>query len=168
MTEEKIQASASRFSQFYANDVSEKKLNEEVIDLKMIQSSNFGHETLAPLSLLNRISVLNLSGIFPNVRVVLRIFCTIPATVASAERSFSKLKMIKNYLRSTMTQDRLNDLAILSIESDLAREVDFQTLSLPLQQKRQERPRFKILFPLSFKIIDSETLNITFYLIVLI
>ena len=128
MTEEKIQASASRFSQFYANDVSEKKLNEEVIDLKRIHSSNFGHETLAPLSLLNRISVLNLSGIFPNVSVALRIFCTIPATVASAERSFSKLKMIKNYLRSTMTQDRLIDLATLSIESDLAREVDFSEI----------------------------------------
>ena len=39
-----------------------------------------------------------------------------PITVASAERSFSKLKLLKNYLRSTMTQERLNDLATLCVE----------------------------------------------------
>ena len=43
MTEEEIQASTSKFYQFYAKDVSERKLNEEVIDLKRIHSSNFGH-----------------------------------------------------------------------------------------------------------------------------
>jgi len=31
-------------------------------------------------------------------------------SVASAERSFSKLKLIKSYLRSTMSQQRLNEL----------------------------------------------------------
>ena len=125
LTEEEILASTTTFSKLYAKDVSEIKLKEELIDLKRIHSSNIGHEKLAPISLLNKLSMLNLLGIFPNVSVALRIFCTLPATVASAERSFSKLKMIKNYLRSTMSQSRLNDLAILSIESDLAREVDF-------------------------------------------
>ncbi|XP_012844359.1 PREDICTED: zinc finger MYM-type protein 1-like [Erythranthe guttata] len=39
--------------------------------------------------------------------------------VASAERTFSKLKLIKSYLRSTMSQERLNGLAMLSIEKDM-------------------------------------------------
>lgn len=44
-----------------------------------------------------------LNGSFPNITVALRIMLTIPITSASAERSFSKLKLIKNYLRSTVT-----------------------------------------------------------------
>ena len=43
-------------------------------------------------------------------------FLTICVSVASCERSFSKLKLIKSYLRSTMAQARLSSLAILSIE----------------------------------------------------
>jgi hypothetical protein len=39
------------------------------------------------------------------------------STVASAERSFSKLKLLKNYLRS-MSQERLNNLAMCTIERE--------------------------------------------------
>ncbi len=38
----------------------------------------------------------------PDVSTAFKIFLTLPVTVASAKRSFSKLKLIKNYLRSTM------------------------------------------------------------------
>ncbi|TMW83814.1 hypothetical protein EJD97_000681 [Solanum chilense] len=50
---------------------------------------------------------------------------TIPVTVASAERSFSKLKITKSYLRSTMSQERSSGLAILSIEKELLEEIDY-------------------------------------------
>jgi len=62
---------------------------------------------------------------YGNLEIILRIFCTIPVTTASAERSFSKLKIIKNYLRSVMGQERLSNLAILSIEKDIANKIDF-------------------------------------------
>jgi hypothetical protein len=51
-----------------------------------------------------------------------RILFTVPVTVASAERSFSKLKLLKNYLGSTMSQDWLNGLATLCIEKKLLDE----------------------------------------------
>ena len=41
---------------------------------------------------------------------------------ASAERSFSKLKLIKSYLRFIMSQERLSRLIILSIEKKNVRE----------------------------------------------
>jgi len=45
-------------------------------------------------------------------------------TVASAERSFLKLKLIKTFLRSTMSQVRLSSLPIPSIESGRLEDVD--------------------------------------------
>ena len=42
-----------------------------------------------------------------------------PITVASAERTFSKLKLLSNNLRSIMSQERLNSLTILCIEKKL-------------------------------------------------
>ena len=48
------------------------------------------------------------------------LFLTIPVTTASAERSFSKLKLAKNNLRSTIAQERLQGLAFLSIEQGTA------------------------------------------------
>ena len=51
-----------------------------------------------------------------------------PLLGASGERSFSKLKLIKTYLRSTMTQERLSDLAILSIEKKLLYEVELEAV----------------------------------------
>lgn len=62
---------------------------------------------------------------FPNVAIALRIYLCIPCSVAEGERSFSKLSRIKSEKRSTMGQERLNALSLLSIEHELAREVDF-------------------------------------------
>ena len=44
---------------------------------------------------------------------------TISVYVATSERRFSKLKLINNYLRSTMSQERLNGLVLLSIETSM-------------------------------------------------
>ena len=48
-----------------------------------------------PYELINAIHKYKLENILPNISVALRIFLTIPVTVASAERSFSKLKLVK-------------------------------------------------------------------------
>jgi len=56
----------------------------------------------------------------------LRILATIPVTVAYGEQSFSKPKLIKTYLRSSMADDILSSLAILSIENDLVQKVNYE------------------------------------------
>ena len=66
-------------------------------------------------------------------------FCTLPVTVASAERSFSKLKLVKNFLRSTMGQERLSDLAMLSIEAEIARCVEFQDIINDFATKKHRK-----------------------------
>ena len=63
-----------------------------------------------PNSLMSALEILEFvmaADCYSNILVVYRILLTVPVTVASAERSFSKLKLFKNYLRSTMSQERL-------------------------------------------------------------
>lgn len=61
-----------------------------------------------------------LKSVFPNLYQVIQIGVTLPISSASTERSFSKLKIVKTRLRSTMTQNRLEDLLIISCESDIS------------------------------------------------
>ena len=71
---------------------------------------------IAEWDFLDSLTILSLS---------LQLFFTICASAASCERSFSKLKLIKNYLRSTMGQSRHSGLALLSIESETVKDIDF-------------------------------------------
>ena len=79
----------------------------------------------SPINVLNYIKMLEF---FLNACITFRILLTIPVTVAFAERSFSKLKLIKSYLKSTMLQERLNELAILSIEKEMLVELEHKNL----------------------------------------
>jgi hypothetical protein len=56
---------------------------------------------------------------FVNIFAILQVLATIPITSSSCERSISVLRNLKNYLRSTMSQDRLNGLAIMHAHADV-------------------------------------------------
>ena len=71
-----------------------------------------------PQDVLNVIMSLEMSLCFPDVVTAYTIFLTLPV---SSEHSFSKLKLLKTYLRAAMSHDRLSDLGILSIERDMLR-----------------------------------------------
>jgi len=64
----------------------------------------------------------------PELATVCELFATIPVTVASAERSFSKLKLIKTYLRSSISQERLDGLALLAVENEGAKQLNIDDL----------------------------------------
>ena len=65
---------------------------------------------------------------FPKNFIAYRIMLTISVSVDWVERSFSKLKLTKSYLRSTMSQERLNELALISIEKEMLKEIDYNML----------------------------------------
>jgi hypothetical protein len=76
---------------------------------------------------------------YPNISIAYRILFTMLVTVASAERSFSKLKLLKNYLKSAMSQERLNELATLCIEKKLLDKVDSNTITNDFASKKVRR-----------------------------
>ena len=58
---------------------------------------------------------------------------------SSVERSFSKFKLIKSYRRSTMSQERLSGLGILSIEKEMLEKLKYKNLISNLHLKKQEK-----------------------------
>ena len=61
---------------------------------------------------------------FPCMMTVLRILGTLPVTTCSCERSISSLRRLKMYLHSTMTQERLNSLALLHVHNYMALDLE--------------------------------------------
>ncbi|XP_053547017.1 52 kDa repressor of the inhibitor of the protein kinase-like [Bombina bombina] len=62
--------------------------------------------------------------LFPTIRSLLLVLATLPVSVASAERSFSTLRRVKTWLRSRMSEDRLNGLSLLYIHRDVPVNTD--------------------------------------------
>jgi lysozyme family protein len=79
-------------------------------------------DTTKPQTAVESLQVAVGLGIFPAISAMLQIFATLPVTIATGERSSSALKYLKNYLRSKMTEDRLNGLARLCIIRDIELE----------------------------------------------
>nr|XP_042717721.1 zinc finger MYM-type protein 1-like [Chrysemys picta bellii] len=84
----------------------------------------------------------SLQEIYPNLCICIRILLTTPVTVAGAERSFSRMKLIKNILRSTMTDDRFSALAVISIENKIARSLDYDALINQFAENKARKKRF--------------------------
>jgi hypothetical protein len=63
-----------------------------------------------------------------NTYVALKVTLTIPVTAASAERCFTKPKLIKTYLRSTACKERLSALVIIFTEYNLASKLNYSLL----------------------------------------
>jgi hypothetical protein len=58
------------------------------------------------------------TNIVPNIKLLLQIFTTLSVTAATQERTFTTSKQLKIYLRSTMTENRLNGLALIIINKE--------------------------------------------------
>ena len=54
-----------------------------------------------------------------NIVTLLSIFCMLPVSMCMAERAFSAMKLLKNYLRNIMTDDRLTGLALMYIHPEV-------------------------------------------------
>ena len=78
-------------------------------------------------------------NMFPIVLHVLKLLLVVPATSATAERSFSTMKRIKSYLRSSMVQERLNDLCLLSVYKEEVQKLDIDALSLEFSRSNDYR-----------------------------
>lgn len=121
--EEEVDAVCKGMEQKYDEDLKASELLQEIQDVKfLVRNRNI--ETAPELLSF----IMKYGEGFANLRVALRLLLTVGVSVASCERSFSKLKLIKTYLRNTMSQERLSNLALLSIESETLMAMNFENV----------------------------------------
>ena len=98
------------------------------------------HEYSKLMDLLKLIIENNLDEVLSETTKLIKILLTIPMTTSEPERCFSTLNRIKSFLRSTMNQERLNALAIISIEKKFFnnnQEIKEKIINLFVQNKKR-------------------------------
>ena len=61
---------------------------------------------------------------FNNIKVSLRILGTSPVTTCTCERSFSAMRRLKTYSRSTMVSERLNGIALMHVHQEIVPDIE--------------------------------------------
>lgn len=82
-------------------------------------------------------------GLFTEVETLIRLLLVVPVSSSEAERSFSALRRLKTWLRTTMTQQRLNHVAVCHIHRD---KLDLLTKKSVCAQFISFTPRRKQVF----------------------
>ena len=82
--------------------------------------------------------------LYPGTFMILNVYACMPVSTTTAERSFSTMRRLKTYLRSTMTTKRLSSLGLLNIYCK--REIAAETV-LDIFSRRKERKKVGSHFP---------------------
>lgn len=82
-------------------------------------------------------------ALFQQVETLVRLLMVVPASSAEAERSFSGLRRLKTWLRASMTQKRLNGVAVCHIHQERLDNLNRKDIS---QQYVQDNDRRREIF----------------------
>jgi len=127
-------------SVFYESDLDQEEFVQECQHFKhYLAAISDTEKPLCMADMYPRLKNENLHAKFSNIEIATRIFLSMMVTNCTGERSFSKLKLIKNDIRSGMTQDRLNYLSVMSIESDILETIDFSEIIHDFAEKKSRK-----------------------------
>ena len=110
---EKLKYMCENLGAVYSSDVDDKQLYEEILygktQYQVVQLKNIASWRLPDIQIIVEYGD---ESLFPNLGIALQVMLTmaVPVSVASCERSFSKLKLIASYFRTSTSHDRLCDL----------------------------------------------------------
>jgi len=144
-----IEDSCKNLASVYSVDLNEQEFVSEcqhfkhhIADILHCQPKQQQQTSMSMSALYRVIKSDCLESTFPNIEIALRIYLTLMPTNCTGERSFSKLKIIKNQLRSTMLQSRLTAISLMSIESEMLDEVDFSDIVHSFAASKSRRQLF--------------------------
>ena len=139
-----IKEDMNKFKNTYAHDVNFSELTYKIARFnRLVQSSGTAFQSDATaLNVLQWLTKYRLCESTPYLFLCLKLYLTVAVSIASCERSFSKLKLIKCYLKSIMGKSKLSALAILSIESDFVEMLSFENIILEFVSVKARRIQF--------------------------
>ncbi|XP_078613923.1 zinc finger MYM-type protein 1-like [Branchiostoma floridae x Branchiostoma japonicum] len=131
-------------SSVFANDLDQRKLTihlsmlpdivkQELPDVKKVTSIR---------TICSAMSAGSHRTTFSQTHKLLRLYLTIPITSSTSERAFSSLKRLLTYLRSSMTEQRLNNCMLLHVHKDIVDTMDLNAIVTDFVSLNEERMRY--------------------------
>ena len=115
LSREECTTKLTQFTEMYQNDLPSPDCIESELHCWLIRGNSKSGSTDKPVY---PQTLRHAMTMYPNIRVLVSILCTLPVTSCSAERSFSAVKRIKTALRSSMGTARLTGVALLHLHHD--------------------------------------------------
>ena len=100
---------------FYKSDINPDALQSQLKTFTTIFPKPEKYEKILLIDIIKFMKRPGMNTFLSEIGIVLKLILVLPATNAQSERSFSKMKVVKDHLRTTMKQKRLNHLMICSI-----------------------------------------------------
>ena len=113
---------------FYGSDFESSQLDTQLQHLSTYFKSCSSKQSAVPFKdVCDYLQLLSKAqrSFYSQVVVLITLILVMPATNASSECSFSALRRVKTYLRSTMSQPRLNSLMVLHVHKELTDQLNF-------------------------------------------
>jgi len=133
----------------YAKDVNMQKAE---LQLRMLPDLVKAYKESQGLPKLTVTRISTISDIIVNVPIaremfskivrLLRLYLTILVTTATAERSFSSLRRIKTYFRSTMTEQHLNNILLLHAHKEMTDALNLTEIARLFVSSNAQRVEF--------------------------
>ncbi|XP_043483555.1 uncharacterized protein LOC122512016 [Leptopilina heterotoma] len=134
-----LELKANNLVDAYPEDL-ERNLTNELVHLVAFSKQYEKREGESTEVFLYRLILENtFKSSFCNAEIALRIYLTLMVNNCSGERSFSKMKIIKNRLRTSMGQNRLENLTLLSLENDILRNLSFNQIIDDFAKEKSQR-----------------------------
>jgi len=114
----------------------EMDINSLAIQLAMMRQQNWQMESVEDIATKLTSAQPVVRCMFDQVEKLVWLMLTIPCSNAEAERSFSSLSRLKTYLCNSMSQQRLNHLAVLHVHRDRIHSIDIDVMAWLLLSQR--------------------------------
>lgn len=114
----------------FPDDLDKETFVDEMLQFQELKMPLFSDDKTIddPQYQLKYLKSMNIKHTFPNIETLLQIYLTIPCNNCSSEQSFSALKRVKTRLRSCLSQDRLDNLTLLTVEHEITKQLSYDDI----------------------------------------